>query len=87
MTPHETISLKITELTSALTTAHPSMPSLLQVILRDLQNDPEVVTLLQREQVAQIVAGLMKQTATEITVSMTAGNKGKTLKKVGVDDI
>ena len=87
MTPHETISLKIADLTQSLLTAHPSMPSLLQDILRNLQADPEVVTLLTAEDKSRIVAGLMKQTSTKITASMISGGKGKTLKKVGVDDV
>jgi hypothetical protein len=87
MTPHETISLKIAELEAALLSSHPSMPSLLQLILRNLQADPEVVTLLSSEERSQIVAGLMKQTDTQITTSILGGGKGKTLKKLSVDDI
>lgn len=87
MTPHETISFKIAELDASIKSAHPSMPGLLQIILRDLHADPEVVTILSSEQVSQIVAGLMKQTATQITTSMLSGGRGKALKKIGVDDI
>lgn len=87
MTPHETISLKIAELDAALKAAHPAMPTLLQIILRDLQADPEVVTLITPEERSQIVAGLIKQTDTQITASMMSGGKGKSLKKISVDDI
>ena len=87
MTPHETIQLKIAELEAALLGAHPSMPSLLQIIIRDLQADPEVVTLLTSEDRSRIVAGLVKQTGAQITESMMSGGKGKSLKKIGVDDV
>jgi hypothetical protein len=87
MTPHEIISLKITELQSAVTSSLPSMPTLLRDIHSNLRNDPEIVTLLSPQQVAIIVSGLSKQTQTTITTQVLSGSKGKSLKKISVDDI
>ena len=87
LTPHQSISLKIAELDAALKSAHPSMPVLLQYILRNLQNDPETTTLLTAEEVATFVRGLSKQVDVVISTSMLSGGKGKSLKKIGVDDV
>ena len=87
MTPHEIISLKIAELQTAVQATLPSMPTLLRDIHSNLRNDPEIVTLLSPQQVAVIVSGLSKQTQTTITTQVLSGSKGKSLKKVSVDDI
>ena len=87
MTPHEIISLKISELQAAVQATLPNMPALLRDIHQNLKADPEIVTLLKPEQVAIIVSGLSKQTQTTITTQVLSGSKGKSLKKISVDDI
>ena len=87
LTPHEIISLKIAELQTAVLQTLPNMPTLLRDIHQNLRNDPEIVTLLTPPQVAIIVSGLSKQTQTTITTQVLSGSKGKSLKKISVDDI
>ena len=87
LTPHEIISLKIAELQTAVLQTLPNMPALLREIHQNLRNDPEIVTLLTPPQVAIIVSGLSKQTQTTITTQVLSGSKGKSLKKISVDDI
>jgi hypothetical protein len=86
-TQHEAISIKIQELYNAVQSTLPNMPTLLRDIHSNLKQDPELVTLLTPEQVSIIVSGLSKQTQTTITTSILSGNKGKSLKKISVDDI
>lgn len=87
MTPHEVISLKIQELHSAILSSHPTMPTLLREIHGNLKQDPELTTLLSAEEVKTIILGLSKQTQTTITTAILSSNKGKSLKKISVDDI
>lgn len=87
MSPHEIISLKIAELQTAVLQTLPNMPTLLRDIHQNLRADPEIVTLLTPPQVAIIVSGLSKQTQTTITTQVLSGSKGKSLKKISVDDI
>jgi nucleoside-triphosphatase THEP1 len=87
MTPHEIISLKIAELYDAVQQTLPSMPTLLRTIHANLKTDPELVTLLTTDEVAIIVSGLSKQTQTTITTQVLSGGKGKSMKKISVDDI
>lgn len=87
MTPHEIISLKIAELQTAVINTLPNMPTLLRDIHQNLRADPEIVTLLAPSQVAIIVSGLSRQTQTTITTQVLSGSKGKSLKKISVDDI
>lgn len=84
---HEAISIKIQELYEAVQKTLPNMPSLLRDIHQNLRTDPEIVTLLSPEEVSIIVSGLSKQTQTTITTSILNGSKGKSLKKISVDDI
>jgi hypothetical protein len=86
-TSHTHIQMKIAELSQALTSSHPSMPTLLRDIHQNLKQDPDIVTLLSSEEVSIIVSGLSKQTQTTITTSILSSNKGKSLKKISVDDI
>ena len=87
MTPHEIISLKIQELYASIQQTLPNMPNLLRDIHQNLKQDPEIVTLLSPAEVSIIVSGLSKQTQTTITTSILSGAKGKSLKKISVDDI
>lgn len=86
-TQHEAISIKIAELYNSVQSSLPNMPTLLRDIHSNLKQDPELVTLLTPEQVSIIVSGLSKQTQTTITTSILSGSKGKSLKKISVDDI
>lgn len=86
-TSHLEISIKIAELEDALKAAHPLMPTLLRDIHRNLQQDPEIVTLLTSEEVSIIVRGLSAQTSTTITTSIIKGGKGKKLNLISMDDI
>jgi hypothetical protein len=86
-TQHEAISIKIQELYASVQSTLPNMPTLLRDIHANLRQDPELVTLLTAEQVSIIVSGLSKQTQTTITTSILSGSKGKSLKKISVDDI
>lgn len=86
-TSHIEISIKISELEDCLKQSHPSMPELLRDIHRNLQQDPEIVTLLTPLEVSIIVKGLSVQTQTTITTSIISGSKGKALKKISLDDI
>jgi hypothetical protein len=86
-TSHEILSLKIAELSQAITSTLPNMPSLLQEIHKNLKSDPDLITILSSEEVAIIISGLSKQTQTTITTSILSGSKGKSLKKISVDDI
>lgn len=87
ITPHEALAIKIAELQTAVQQSLPNMPTLLRDIHSNLKQDPEIVTLLTSEQVSIIVSGLSKQTQTTITTSILSGSKGKSLKKISVDDI
>jgi len=77
---------KVGQLQTALLTAHPMMPTLLRTIHMQLKADPEIVTLLSDDEIHIIVEGLKKQTNTELAMSMLSG-KGKSLKKLTVDDL
>ena len=87
MTPHEIIALKIQELYVSVQQTLPNMPTLLRDIHSNLKTDPELVTLLTPDEVSIIVSGLSKQTQTTITTAILSGGKGKSLKKISVDDI
>lgn len=86
-TSHMEIAIKISELEDAIKQAHPMMSTLLRDIHRNLQQDPEIVTLLSPEEVSIIVKGLSIQTQTTITTSIVSGTKGKAMKKMTLDDI
>lgn len=77
---------KLARLQNALLTAHPTMPTLLREIHSNLKMDPAVVTLFSEEDIAIVVNGLKRQTATEIAVA-AIGKKGpKSGKKASLDD-
>lgn len=75
------LKMKIAELQSMILDAHPRMPLLLKDIHSILKNDPDNVTLLSEEDIGIIVAGLKKQTATEITTA-TLKKSTKALSKI-----
>ena len=88
MTPHQNISLKIEELSAAILSSHPSMPSLLRDIHHNLKQDPELVTLLSPQEVSRIVAGLSKQTQTTISTQiLKSPSRGKKVSDLSDDDL
>jgi len=56
------IQQNISELQTALMTAHPEMNQLLRKIHSKLKADPAVVTLLTEDEIAQVIAGLKEVT-------------------------
>lgn len=68
------IQSTIQELQEALLSAHPEMPSLLRKIHTKLKADPELVTLLSEEEIAQVINGLKVQT----NVSLVSSSAKKT---------
>ena len=88
MTPVEQVQERIVNLSIALTNAHPTISSLLREIHTQLKADPEVVTLLSEEEIAVVVSGLKRQTATEIATSALKTTKGnKSLKSLSLADL
>lgn len=77
---------KITRLSDALTSAHPSMPLLLREIHKTLREQPDNVTLLSDVELGTIFQALMKQTQTTISVKVLA-NKKKSVKSITIDDL
>lgn len=77
----------IQDLKTKLLSAHPEMPVLLRKIHTTLRSDPEVVTLLDEEDIEVIVNGLSAQTKTTIATSIASSKKGKSLKSIGVADL
>lgn len=67
--------------------AHPTLPILLREIHKTLKSEPEVVTLLDEDEIGVIVNGLSAQTQTTIATSLATGKKGKTIKSIGVADL
>ena len=71
------IQSTIQELQEALLSAHPEMPTLLRKIHTKLKADPELVTLLSEEEIAQVINGLKVHTNVQLTSSAkkTTGEK------------
>ena len=69
MTPHEQISSEILRLQEMLLAQNPAMPTLLRTIHKELQANPDVVTLLAEEEIASIISGLEKFTKTELVTA------------------
>jgi hypothetical protein len=67
----------ISELQSALLSAHPEMPIILRKIHTKLKADPAIVTLLTEDEIAQVINGLKVQTNVSLT-SPKAAAKPKT---------
>jgi hypothetical protein len=66
---------KIAELSNAILSRHPTMPTLLREIHTTLRKQPENVTLLSDEDIAIIVRGLENQTNTYLASSVTGAKK------------
>lgn len=82
----EQLRESVLSLQSALLSAHPMMPTLLQTIHRQLKADPTLCIILTEEEVGIIVSGLKKQTLTTIATS-TSKSKTKTIKSIGIGDL
>jgi hypothetical protein len=83
----EQLAEQLAALQSALLSAHPQIPSLLRTIHTALKNDPTNVTLLSEEQIATVVQGLQRQTATQLAVAATKPAAKKALKNVSLADL
>ena len=86
MTPTEQITEKILSLQNALLSHHPQIPTLLRDIHTTLRKDPDLVTALEDEQIATVVAALKKQTNTEI-VTTASKSSTKSVKKITALDL
>lgn len=73
----------IQELQTALMTAHPEMPSLLRKIHTKLKADPAIVTLLNEDEIAQVINGLKHVTNTQLTSTAKEKKSGETKPKSG----
>ncbi len=82
MTPAEQISYSLREKVSALSTAlmtrHPTMPTLLREIHTTLSKYPEQVTLMSEDEISVIVNGLKVQTGVEFAVA-SVSSKAKSI--------
>lgn len=65
------IKEKVASLQNAILASHPTLPVLLRTIHQQLRADPELVTILDEEEIGIIVNGLKKQTNTEIATSIS----------------
>ena len=81
------IQEKLAGLEAALTSSTPGISTLLRDIHVNLKRDPDVVTLLSEEECGILVAGLKKQTATEIATSALKSGKKKSLKQMTISDL
>jgi hypothetical protein len=86
MTQAEQLKEKVRELQSMLLSSHPQMPTLLRTIHSALRADPDMVTLLEPEEIGVIVSGLQKQTMTTIAGTV-AKSKTKKASSIGLLDL
>lgn len=86
MQPIEQLKCQIADLQAKIIEAHPMMPSILSVIHKNLQEDPELVTLLDESEIQVIVSGLLKQTNINITTKATK-QTSKTLAKASLGSL
>lgn len=71
------IQSTIQEMESALLAAHPEMPTLLRKIHSKLKADPELVTLLSEEEIAQVINGLKVHTNVQLTAPKKSASEKK----------
>lgn len=82
-----TLQEKLASLSAALDARLP-MRDILRDIHTNLKADPDIVTILSEDEIAVIVAGLKKQTNTEITTTALKGSSNTSkLKKLTVSDL
>lgn len=82
----EEIKAKLQELELTLISLHPSMPSLLQKIHKQLKNDPAIVTIMSEDDIAILFRALEFQTAT-VLMEVVAKPKQKKLKDLTEADL
>lgn len=70
---------KVSALSAALLTRHPTMPTLLREIHSTLQKYPEQVTLMSEEDIRTVVEGLKIQTGVEFAATVTKSSSTKSL--------
>ena len=79
---------KVAALAETILAKHPSMPSLLAEIHKNIKANPEQITLLSEDDIKTIVNGLEIQTKTFLIQTMTkpAGTKSKAseIKQLGL---
>lgn len=83
------IKSKLDELSAALLSQNPQLPTLLRDIHRTLKAQPDQVTLMTEEEIHIVVQGLEKQTGSYLaaaTVKPSAAKK-ESLKKVTMDEL
>ena len=78
---------KISNLKEAILSAHPQIPTLLRTIHTELRAHPENVTLLSDAEIATVVLGLKKQTATEIVTAAVKSGGRKKKETISLDDL
>lgn len=79
---------RIAQLSQALLSLHPQMPTLLRDIHTTLRANPDVVTLLTDQEIGVLVSSLKKQTGVAITTSAASKKPSSAaLKKITVDDL
>lgn len=85
------IKTKLDQLSQALLTAHPQIPTLLRDIRNTLKSFPEQVTLMTEDEINIVVRGLEKQTTSYIAAATVKSSKSKgakeSLKNVTSDDL
>lgn len=89
MTPSEQLSEKVSALSEAILSRHPTMPTLLREIHTTLRSYPEQVTLLSESEIQVIVSGLSAQTNVAFAASASKPAAAKSLtakiKALGAD--
>lgn len=77
----------IADLQAELLSSHPKIPTLLSVIRKRLEEDPEIVTLLAEEEINICIQAMMKQTNTLLVKEVMEKASKKKLKDIGEDDL
>jgi hypothetical protein len=89
MTPAEQLSEKVSTLSAAILSRHPTMATLLREIHTTLSSYPEQVTLLTESEIQVIVSGLSVQTNVSFAASASKPAAAKSLtakiKSLGAD--
>jgi len=81
MTPYEQVSERLLALQQAILSRHPTMPTILQEVWKNLKAQPENVTLLTEEQMAVVVSGLEVQTNVSLAQATTKASKSASAAK------
>lgn len=81
---HFEIKEKIAQLQQQLLSSHPLIPTLLRTIHTQLKADPDIVTLLEEDEIKTVVNGL--QHVTKVKLVEVSKPKKKALKNLDLDD-